>query len=592
MSYCWGDLEDLTPVDIDGFSINVTRNLRTALFHMRKIDQARWLWADAICINQENLFERAEQVSIMGDIYRSAVRTLIWLGPSDETTAIAFAGCQKLLARAASGQAVKKSAEPRKEKPILDANSSDFVSNLVGKTWWTRVWTVQEVILAQDATIICGWHNMDWRSFKQAISTGIAMGAWDQVILGSVNTELFPGLRVMNLMSSISQVETAAERLLQLLLELRKRRATDPRDKIFSCLGLVNDASNDLNMKPDYQTPTENVYIGAAKAIIISSHKLDILGAISVKNGKKETSLELPSWVPDWSIDESFALPFCKDIKGQMRNFSASRGSLASPSFIDHGMTLVVSGYIYDEISELGEPLADMGEQDWELFDEDDDGAEKTSDQKKETTWKEDWRKIRKDFGVIGQSLGKAATNFLDYVPYLATFVQWEKLAAIDKPSTNPKSLSPEEIYWRTLCTDQTVDGYAETLRQYSEWRTSLNPIRNLSRWKVNSVSSVFRPVGFASYIGYNFKKWPEFIVLLAHMTYRRLGRTKRGHLCVVPEAAQVGDKMALCCGGQAPLVLRQQGGNYYALLGEAFILEIMNGEAFDKEACAEIRIH
>ncbi|KAG6363979.1 hypothetical protein INS49_009082 [Diaporthe citri] len=41
------------------------------------------LWADALCINQNDLDERAEQVKLMEDIYPSARRVLLWFGVGD-----------------------------------------------------------------------------------------------------------------------------------------------------------------------------------------------------------------------------------------------------------------------------------------------------------------------------------------------------------------------------------------------------------------------------------------------------------------------------------------------------------------------------
>lgn len=63
----------------------VTENLGAALRDLRKADQPRTLWADAICINQavdgDESKEKNHQVGMMDEIYRSAYRTVIWLGP-------------------------------------------------------------------------------------------------------------------------------------------------------------------------------------------------------------------------------------------------------------------------------------------------------------------------------------------------------------------------------------------------------------------------------------------------------------------------------------------------------------------------------
>ncbi|KAK5709815.1 hypothetical protein LTR17_019429 [Elasticomyces elasticus] len=57
---------------------------------MRRPQHDRSVWIDAVCVNQEDLEERAEQVSIMADIYKHTVQNLIWLGEDDETTAEAM----------------------------------------------------------------------------------------------------------------------------------------------------------------------------------------------------------------------------------------------------------------------------------------------------------------------------------------------------------------------------------------------------------------------------------------------------------------------------------------------------------------------
>ena len=39
------------------------------------------LFIDAICVDQGSAIERNHQVSMMGDIYRSAAEVIVWLGP-------------------------------------------------------------------------------------------------------------------------------------------------------------------------------------------------------------------------------------------------------------------------------------------------------------------------------------------------------------------------------------------------------------------------------------------------------------------------------------------------------------------------------
>jgi hypothetical protein len=90
LSYVWGDAQDTLPIFLDGHIFNVTTNLECALRHLRLQDKARAFWIDAICIDQLNLKERGYQVDFMGEFYRAAGRTTIWLGPEEEHTALAF----------------------------------------------------------------------------------------------------------------------------------------------------------------------------------------------------------------------------------------------------------------------------------------------------------------------------------------------------------------------------------------------------------------------------------------------------------------------------------------------------------------------
>ena len=115
LSYTWGcpykpslEPEPHIHVDWDALSEQITLNGRP--FSIRPNLHAflsefaasckpqgapEYLWCDAICINQEDLTEKNAQVGMMGDIYRTAASTLVWLGPSGETMREAAAFMQK-----------------------------------------------------------------------------------------------------------------------------------------------------------------------------------------------------------------------------------------------------------------------------------------------------------------------------------------------------------------------------------------------------------------------------------------------------------------------------------------------------------------
>jgi len=91
LSYSWGSTEkqcEITVVSLDApggirgkpgdaSSLSVTRDLESALQHLRLGDRTRMLWIDDICINQADLTERNYQVRRMDDIYRLAHRVVV-----------------------------------------------------------------------------------------------------------------------------------------------------------------------------------------------------------------------------------------------------------------------------------------------------------------------------------------------------------------------------------------------------------------------------------------------------------------------------------------------------------------------------------
>jgi len=74
VSYVWGEPILNFPVYHinDGSRVLVTENLDQALRKLRHRLDPRWLWADAMCINQSDSQEKARQIPLMVDIFRGA----------------------------------------------------------------------------------------------------------------------------------------------------------------------------------------------------------------------------------------------------------------------------------------------------------------------------------------------------------------------------------------------------------------------------------------------------------------------------------------------------------------------------------------
>ena len=90
ISYVWGNPDITEAIQLNGYNFDVTTSLECALRYLRLLDTERYIWADAICINQDDLDERYHQVQLMGRIYKQADRVLVWLGEPNADIEIAF----------------------------------------------------------------------------------------------------------------------------------------------------------------------------------------------------------------------------------------------------------------------------------------------------------------------------------------------------------------------------------------------------------------------------------------------------------------------------------------------------------------------
>ncbi|KAK4108421.1 hypothetical protein N656DRAFT_676736, partial [Canariomyces notabilis] len=87
LSYVWGNPEITAPILLCGEKYPVTTNLHSFLRHAQNISQDPgldrchlYMWIDALCINQQDLNERSQQVGRMMEIYEHASSLFVWLG--------------------------------------------------------------------------------------------------------------------------------------------------------------------------------------------------------------------------------------------------------------------------------------------------------------------------------------------------------------------------------------------------------------------------------------------------------------------------------------------------------------------------------
>ena len=177
LSYTWGNDADPQRITLNGLDHTITPNLEAALRHLRQEDRDRLLWIDQLCINQDDLQERAEQVELMGDIYRRATITISWLGEASKDSDEALEQIRSM------GNWVQENDYAIAEGDHGDLpgdgsieTTTDFIEwlgfplrsqnwsaicKLLERPYWTRVWIIQELavrgsILKASGIICCG----------------------------------------------------------------------------------------------------------------------------------------------------------------------------------------------------------------------------------------------------------------------------------------------------------------------------------------------------------------------------------------------------------------------------------------------------
>ncbi|TQS31435.1 hypothetical protein Golomagni_08281, partial [Golovinomyces magnicellulatus] len=87
ISYVWGNPSRTASIACHDATLTLTQSIHDALVRVRLTDKPRRLWADQICINQNDVRERSQQVEFMNVVYQNAHKVLVWLGADEQEVA-------------------------------------------------------------------------------------------------------------------------------------------------------------------------------------------------------------------------------------------------------------------------------------------------------------------------------------------------------------------------------------------------------------------------------------------------------------------------------------------------------------------------
>ncbi|OTA77992.1 hypothetical protein M434DRAFT_402304 [Hypoxylon sp. CO27-5] len=644
LSYVWGSVENPVLIECDGEPMEITRNLATALVALRQLpadgelaangvaimddshilhsknrawkDIARnrneveviesrraganppLFWIDAVCINQRDVQECAEQVKLMRRLYTTASMVCIWLGNELAVPEVPASKLQTSRIDRAFGrtrlaeldpmavvlsffaQALRNSNRVKlNEYGMPDVDLLGFPSQktpehkilgaFFNQPYFHRVWIVQEAVLAREAKVLVGPWELDWKPFAEAVHILDAGNLRNPFTLqlrvtGVVSEESSSGVDIPAALylCQIQRLPGRKEGLFPLLNKSRTRKATKEVDHVFAVLGLAGDIANATELSQelvavDYKKPVAQVFRDATWFIILSHATLRPLAAAEFL--EERPIPDCPSWVPVWSEPRrTSAIDY--------ESFHADASRKMSIQKVENANELKVSGFSLDYIMSVTSGLVD---EKLSVRTEDELVEWHYPPREEEIDFvKSAWSLIT-DFHrsiLIGSSSLVATSQDATTQPYLPTYYDSDE--------------GVFEAFVRTLSV-QTSEASPDDRGDENK-----DMIDSAEAWFQQSVGWSSHPASLVTKIWHTIRdKWYPGAGMLFQASLLRacVGRkffvTKRGFIGIGPASLKADDLVVVILGVPVPFLVRKTESQNYILIGECYVDGIMDGE-------------
>jgi hypothetical protein len=354
VSYVWGTSIKDQPIVCENHVMNITHSLAKVLRRIRLVDKPLKVWADSICINQEDLKEKGNQVALMGKIYSSAKRVVIYIGSDDGGQGPAL--CSLLDEVDTMVQGIWKSnmswdsfPHPDEDDPLLVDPRWNALYMLLKQDWFDRGWVVQEAALASDGQLLWGQSRFDWQKLMRVyvwLSTR-ASGVYYSKLFSEVpiNSHTHVYLEGHEDFGRVfySELSWGSSSMLRTLNCAKELDLSNARDRIYAFMDLPRKFEQRVILHPNYEEDIIETYRRFAAEYVQSTGGTELLDYVS--HNEESLLNEVPSWVPRWDIVTWSLSP-----TSMAATVAASRtGILVEPVIVD-GKSLRVQGVIIDTV--------------------------------------------------------------------------------------------------------------------------------------------------------------------------------------------------------------------------------------------------
>jgi hypothetical protein len=360
VSYVWGTSNRDYEIECDGHLVMITPSLSKVLRRVRQPAKPVALWADSICINQDDNNDKGHQVGLMGNIYRSAQRVQIYIGSEDDNHGSAVCSLlddvDDMIQDACKRIDMSWDSFPELEEndPLLDDPRWGSLRVLLSQNWFDRGWVVQEAALALHGELIWGCSRLDWeilmRVYLWLSTRGGAIHSDKDFREVQINAHLDVYIETHRDFARLfySEEDLGSPSILRTLKCAKELDLSNPRDRIYAFMELPQFAGAQIKIRADYAAPYLEAYKRFAIEYTRATRSTEILDYVS--HDAKSLGDDVPSWVPRWDII-TWSLS---------QNLSTSAGllsrALSTPEpYIEEEGSLRVRGVIMDTVQYVSE---------------------------------------------------------------------------------------------------------------------------------------------------------------------------------------------------------------------------------------------
>lgn len=301
LSYCWGiddgSEEYLCVVSPDApFDVPrrfpIQKNLADALRHLRYPDRERILWVDAISVNQFDICERGQYVRHMSEIYARSNNVIIWVGSEseDSTHALETLNCfsdqvEYVVSHRWGDAPTAQQRDWWRDdyEPPYEKKTWKSILSLLNRSWFERVWVLQEGLSCDRALLQCGRDIVPWVHVRKAL-----------LVLSQKTTILPPELRDRLIPYTRGLMAPPLASSENFLAWSRNQKCTNMEDKLYGILDLI-DPRVAVKIRRDYNGHVWEAYSKILFAEMEVYQKLNILNHCNITTCHRGD----PSWVPN-----------------------------------------------------------------------------------------------------------------------------------------------------------------------------------------------------------------------------------------------------------------------------------------------------